>query len=52
VSAGIDLALALIAAEAGEETASMVQLSAEYYPSARRYGKAHLGPGLPAYLRK
>ena len=52
VSAGIDLALALIAAEAGEDTAGIVQLSAEYYPSTRRYGTAHLSPGLPGYMNR
>jgi len=52
VSAGIDLALALIAEEAGEEVAGKVQLAVEYYPSARRYGKAHLVPEAPAYLRE
>ena len=33
VSAGIDMALELIAQEAGEETAGMIQLYAEYYPT-------------------
>lgn len=50
VSAGIDLALALIAEIAGEETAGKVQLSAEYYPSDRRYGTAHEEEAAPAYL--
>ncbi len=52
VSAGIDLALALIAAQAGEETAGKVQMAAEYYPSTVRYGKAHRTPESPAYLRE
>ncbi len=51
VSAGIDLALALVAAEAGEEAAGQVQLYAEYYPDHRRYGEAHLNPQAPAYLK-
>lgn len=51
VSAGTDLALAFIAAEAGEETAGDVQFFAEYYPSGRRYGRAHLNPKAPRYLR-
>jgi transcriptional regulator GlxA family with amidase domain len=51
VSAGIDLALALIAAEAGEEIAGQVQLAAEYYPSPTRYGAAHLAPEAPDYLK-
>ncbi|MBN1536501.1 MAG: DJ-1/PfpI family protein [Anaerolineales bacterium] len=52
VSAGIDLALALIASLASEEVAGKVQLAAEYYPSSRRYGYAPLSPGAPAYLNK
>jgi transcriptional regulator GlxA family with amidase domain len=51
VSAGIDLALAFIAAAAGEETAGKIQLGAEYYPSGRFYGTLHQGPQAPAYLR-
>jgi transcriptional regulator GlxA family with amidase domain len=51
VSAGIDLALAFIAAEAGEETAGNVQFFAEYYPSGVRHGKAHLHEKAPKYLR-
>lgn len=50
VSAGIDLALALVAHKAGEETAGNIQLAAEYYPLPRRYGRAHHSPGAPAYL--
>ncbi|HWT01961.1 MAG TPA: DJ-1/PfpI family protein [Pyrinomonadaceae bacterium] len=51
VSAGIDLALAFIADQAGEEVAGQVQLYAEYYPNGKRYGRAHLDPKAPAYLR-
>ena len=51
VSAGIDLALALIADQAGEEVASQVQLYAEYYPEGKRYGEAHLKAQAPEYLR-
>ena len=50
VSAGIDLALALIAAEEGDEMAGKVQLAAEYYPNGVMYGNAHLHPKAPAYL--
>jgi transcriptional regulator GlxA family with amidase domain len=50
VSAGIDLALALIADQADEETAGQVQLAIEYYPSPARYGRAHLAPQAPGYL--
>ena len=50
VSAGIDLSLAFIAAEAGEETAGNVQFFAEYYPSGVRYGNAHRSPQAPKYL--
>jgi transcriptional regulator GlxA family with amidase domain len=52
ISAGIDLALALIADQAGEAVAGKVQLAAEYYPSFRRYGQAHLTPDAPAYLKE
>lgn len=51
VSAGIDLMLAFIASESGEETAGKVQFYAEYYPLDRRYGDAAEGPEAPAYLR-
>lgn len=50
VSAGIDMLLAFIAHEAGEEVAGQVQLVAEYYPSPRLYGPAHRRVGAPAYL--
>jgi transcriptional regulator GlxA family with amidase domain len=52
VSAGTDLALAFIASEAGEDVASQVQFFAEYYPSSRRYGRAHHDPQAPAYVRE
>ena len=52
VSAGIDMALELIAQEAGEETAGMVQLYSEYYPAGTRYGTAHKEPQAPGYLKK
>jgi transcriptional regulator GlxA family with amidase domain len=51
VSAGIDLALALVADQAGEEVAGEVQLYAEYYPDNKRYGEAHLNPQAPEYLK-
>ncbi len=50
VSAGIDLALALIAHEVGEQIAGQVQLAAEYYPSPRRFGHAHLSAQVPGYV--
>ena len=48
VSAGIDLALAFIAAVAGETVAGKIQLGAEYYPSGRCFGTLHraVGPGV------
>jgi len=52
VSAGIDLALAFIADQAGEETAGKVQLATEYYPSSVKYGHAYLMQGAPAYIKK
>jgi len=51
VSAGIDMALELIAEEAGGETAGKVQLYAEYYPAGARYGTAHKEPQAPAYIK-
>ena len=48
VSAGIDLALALIAEQSGEDVAGRGEFAAEYYPSPMRYGKAHHGPEAPA----
>ncbi len=52
VSAGIDLALAFIASEAGETVAGKVQLGAEYYPSGQFYGSLHQFPQAPSYLKK
>jgi len=52
VSAGIDLALALVADQAGEEVAGKVQLYAEYYPNYVRYGMAvETEAKAPAYLK-
>jgi transcriptional regulator GlxA family with amidase domain len=51
VSAGIDLTLAFIASEAGEDAAGKVQLAAEYYPSNARYGGYENDPQAPAYAR-
>jgi transcriptional regulator GlxA family with amidase domain len=51
VSAGTDLILALIADIAGEEVAGKVQLAAEYYPLAKRYGTSHESPVAPHYLK-
>jgi transcriptional regulator GlxA family with amidase domain len=50
VSAGIDLLLAFIAAEAGEAAAGTVQFNAEYFPAAGVYGEAWRDPQAPAYL--
>jgi len=51
VSAGIDVMLAFIASEAGEDVAGEVQFFAEYYPSGKRYGRAHLDEKAPKYLK-
>lgn len=51
VSAGIDMALAFIAARAGEEVAGKVQLQAEYYPSRLIYGSASVRRQAPKYLK-
>jgi transcriptional regulator GlxA family with amidase domain len=52
VSAGIDMALAFVAAQAGEEVAGQVQLEAEYYPSQRIYGDASIEKQIPKYALK
>ncbi len=52
VSSGIDLALALIADVAGEETAGQIQFYIEYYPPQKRYGKKHLSKDAPKYLNE
>jgi transcriptional regulator GlxA family with amidase domain len=51
VSAGTDMMLAYIAHVAGDDTAGKVQLSAEYYPAATRYGRPAEDPRAPAYVR-
>jgi transcriptional regulator GlxA family with amidase domain len=51
ISAGIDLALAFVADQAGEEVAGKVQLHAEYYPDNSKYGSAHLAPEAPGYIK-
>ena len=51
VSAGMDMALAFIADQAGEEIAGKVQLYTEYYPDSIRYGRSHLRDDLPGYIR-
>lgn len=50
ISAGSDLALAFIAAVAGEEIAGQVQLQAEYYPANTVYHT--IDGNLPAYVRE
>ena len=52
VSAGIDMALAFIAAEAGDEAAGKVQFGAEYYPGGQRYGGFERDARAPAYVRR
>ncbi len=51
ISAGIDLALAFIADQGGEEVAGKVQLHAEYYPDNAKYGSAHQTLEAPDYIR-
>lgn len=51
VSAGIDMALAFVAARAGEAAAGQVQLEAEYYPSQRIYGGINVREQAPKYIR-
>ncbi len=52
VSAGIDMTLAYIAANAGEAAASTVQLHAEYFPDARAWGQARHAQPMPAYVKR
>ena len=52
IAAGIDLALAFIAAVDGAEVAGKIQLGAEYYPAGICFGSAHLSSQAPAYLSK
>ena len=52
VSAGIDMLLAYIAHTQGEDTASLVQLHAEYFPEARVYGQARDAQPVSAYIRQ
>jgi transcriptional regulator GlxA family with amidase domain len=51
VSAGIDLALALVADVAGEETAGKIQFGVEYYPSNHSYGGLHKQEKAPQYIK-
>jgi transcriptional regulator GlxA family with amidase domain len=51
VSAGIDMILAFICNQAGEEIAGQVQLAAEYYPSGIIYGDAHKTNDVPKYIK-
>lgn len=51
VSAGIDLMLAFIADQAGEEVAGQVQFAAEYYPEGRCYGSATSHAQAPGYIK-
>lgn len=52
ISAGIDLALAFVEYMTDEKTAGKIQLGAEYYPSCKSYGKMHLLPQTPEYVKK
>lgn len=52
VSAVMDLMLAFIASEAGDDVAGLVQLAAEYYPAGTRYGNGHASAKAPSYLKR
>lgn len=52
VSAGIDMTLAFIANQAGNEVAAKVQLAAEYYPSSDVYGGPREHSVAPRYVRR
>jgi transcriptional regulator GlxA family with amidase domain len=51
VSAGMDLVLAFIASQAGEEVAGQVQMDAEYFPIGQPHGNPQDHPQAPRYLR-
>jgi transcriptional regulator GlxA family with amidase domain len=51
VSAGADMALALIAEVAGEDVAGKVQLYRAWYPSSKRYRTALLGAKVPGDVK-
>ena len=51
VSAGMDLALHLIAELDGEKAAGKVQLGSEYYPEHKSYAGLHQHPQAPQYLK-
>lgn len=52
VSSGIDMTLAFIADELGENAAADVQLDAEYFPSGRLYGRPFDRSDVSAYIRR
>jgi transcriptional regulator GlxA family with amidase domain len=52
ISAGIDVSLALIADQAGEEIAARVQLATEYYPAHKLYGAPGENPQVPIYIKR
>jgi transcriptional regulator GlxA family with amidase domain len=51
VSAGIDMILAFVCSQAGEEIAGQVQLAMEYYPSGMIYGNAYKTNEVPEYIK-
>lgn len=51
VSAGIDMTLDLIAQEAGQDAAGIVQLYAEYFPNGKVYGTPQNDPNAPGYIQ-
>ena len=52
VSAGIDMTLAFIADQAGEQAAYETQMNAEYFPDGRRYGHPETHPQVPLYVKR
>ena len=51
VSAGLDMSLAFVKEEFGEDTAEAIQFYAEYYPTGKVYGSPQANEKAPAYLR-
>jgi transcriptional regulator GlxA family with amidase domain len=52
VSAGLDMMLAFIDSVAGEGVTSVVQATAEYFPTGRTYGAFRRDPRAPEYLKQ
>ena len=52
VSAGIDMMLAFVAEQAGEDVAATVQFQSEYFPDGKLYGEPARHAQAPEYVRR